>query len=99
MGSKCVKHSWLSDLANEFGMNTTKFAESIGYTRQTLYNASNGVCRLSKHHVELACLKLITLSESIMDGEVQLAKKRHENRLYRVKDFRERFCGGVEDGK
>jgi hypothetical protein len=88
-------HMWLKEIATSFGMSVIKFAEVVGYSRQTLYCASYGNCKLSKGHLGLAVFKLITLSNKILENDIQYAKECHEYRRKLIDDFAKRF--GVED--
>jgi hypothetical protein len=96
MSSENKKHLWLMEIANHFGMNTMQFAKSIGYSRQSLYCASSGSCKLRKGHIGMACFKLSVLSEKILNDDIQSAKERHEIRKNLIRDFEKRFTGGEE---
>ena len=89
------KHLWLKELANYFGMNTKQLADTIGYSRQMLYCASSGSCKLNQGHLGLAIFKLISLSDKILENDIQTAKDRHEFRRKLIDDFAKRFT--VED--
>lgn len=89
------KHTWLKEIAFHFDMPVKKFAEVIGYSRQTLYCASSGACNLNQGHLGLAVYKLICISDKILENDIQSAKDRHEFRRKLIDDFAKRFT--VED--
>jgi hypothetical protein len=85
------KHLWLKEIAFHFGMSTKEFAETISYSRQMLYCASSGSCKLNQGHLGLAVCKLLNLSDRILEGDIQSAKDRHALRRKMIDDFAKRF--------
>ena len=92
------QHSGLKELAYSFGMTIGEFSKTIGYTRGTLYQASNGLAKLSKEHIELAAFKLAMLSNSMMKSDIKVAEARHENRQQLIREFVEKFGREDKDG-
>lgn len=82
---------WLKEIAFNFGMTVSKFAETCGYSRQTLYCAAHGSCKLSQGHLSLIVFKLITLSDKILEQDIQSAKACHEFRRKLIDDFAKRL--------
>ena len=93
-----IKYQWLKEIAISFGMTIEQFAKTIGYSRQTLYCAGCGACKLHKGHIGIAVHKLIMLSEKIVETDIQAAKDRHEFRRKLIDDFAKRLTEGAEDG-
>lgn len=85
------KHLYLMEIANSFGMTAQQFAETIGYTRQSLYAASSGLIKLREGRIEIACFKLGVLSEQIHRKDILLADERHQARLKLIREFEKRF--------
>ena len=88
-------NQWLKRIADGFEMPITKFADVVGYSRQTLYCAAYGNIKLKKSHLGLAVFKLITLNDRMMNLDIQSAKERHAYRRTLIDEFAKRF--GVED--
>lgn len=86
---------WLKEIAFSFGMTISKFAETCGYTRQTLYCAAHGTCKLSQAHLSLVVFKLITLSDRMLEQDIQSANASHKLRRKLIDDFAKRLI--VED--
>ena len=85
------KHYWLKEIAYAFNMTVYKFAEMIGYSRQTLYCASRGTLRLGGGHLHLVIFKLNRISEQILESDIESAKERFEYRRKLIDDFAKRF--------
>lgn len=88
-----VKHKWLVEIASQFGMNVKQFAESIGYSRQALYQASCGMSRLDKRRLAVAMYKLDVMNEKLLEAEKAAAVKRFEDRRKLIESLTDRLSG------
>jgi hypothetical protein len=90
MAKDNTKHLWLKEIAHAFGMTIKEFGEAIGYSRQSLYCASYGSCKLSQGHVQMAAYKLFSLSEKLMERDILIARELHEARVKLIDSFIQR---------
>ncbi len=98
MENDYTRHLWLKETALAFGMTVTQFAEAIGYKRQTIYSAVCGSAKLHKGHLSMAAHKLMTLSDKILEQDIQSAKDRHATRRKLIDNFLTRLTERYEDG-
>lgn len=96
MSYDTTQHRWLKEIAYAFGMSIDKFAETIGYSRQTLYCASYGSCKLSKERFGLALFKLAVVSKNVLENDIRLAEERYEHRRKMINEFAKRLGVGDE---
>lgn len=83
---------WLFRCAKAFGMNVNEFAEYIGFSRQALYQANEGIVRLNARRVGVAQYKLDAISQKILDEEIAKAKANFCERNKLIDDIAERLC-------
>ena len=83
---------WLSQCAKAFGMNVKEFAECIGYSRQAMYQANEGITRLDARRLGVSQYKLDAISQKILDDEIAKAKANFYERNKLIEELIERFC-------
>ena len=90
----------IKQIAKTFGMSVTEFAEYLGYTRQTLYGATE--MNLNKLRAKSAIRALCTLNKKQFEEEMQKAEERFNQRKEAIsaceKMFLEHDAGEVEGG-
>lgn len=90
-----MKHKWLKETANSFNMTVERFAETVGYSRQTLYQISSGNANASKWKVEYMVSKLKDISEKILNADTQNAQEQYAFRQKLICDLEKRLTEGV----
>lgn len=85
------KHMWLLECSKAFGMNVKEFAEFIGYSRQALYQANEGIGRLDPRRLALAQFKLEVVSEKMHIEEQAKAEENFKKRNKLIDDIMERL--------
>ena len=86
-----IKNYWLQEVAKAFGMDVSKLAEFLGYSRQSLYLAANGRYDLNKGRLSLAIFKLEMLNEKQFKAEKEKAEANYEHRKKMIEDLVERL--------
>ena len=71
---------WLKELASLFGMDVTRFAECVGYSRQALYLAASGRRKLERKRLELVIFKLNVMNTRLLADEKAKAEENFEAR-------------------
>lgn len=91
-----VKHKWLAEIADSFGMNIKDFAAFLGYSRQMLYQVSSGRCGIHKGRLAVALYKLSVRNEEIRQEEMRQADRRFAYRQQLIEQLEERLGGKNE---
>ena len=85
------KHMWLLECAKAFGMNVKEFAGFIGYSRQALYQANEGIHKLDPMKLALAQFKLEVFSEKMHTEEQAKSEENFKKRNKLIDDLMERL--------
>lgn len=92
MGMAECEKNWLFACAKAFGMTVKEFAECIGYSRQALYQANEGIVRLDGIRLSVSQYKLDAISQKMFDDEIAKAKKSFYERNKLIDELMERLC-------
>lgn len=82
---------WLQEVASLFGMDVTRFAECVGYSRQALYKAASGQQKLERKRLGLVIFKLEVLNERLLVAEKAKAEENFETRRKLIDSLLERL--------
>ena len=85
------KHKWLLECANAFGMKVKDFAETMGYSRQAVYQANEGITRLDPRRLALAQFKLDAISEKMYAEEKAMAEENFKKRNKLIDELMDRL--------
>lgn len=88
-----IKHKWLMEIADSFGMNTQDFAAFLGYSRQMIYQVSCGQSGMNKGRLAVAMYKLSVRNEEIRQEEMRRADARFAYRQQLIEQLEERLGG------
>ena len=81
----------IKKIAKAFGISVTELAEYIGYTRQTLYVATE--INLNKLRAKSAIRALCSLNQKQFDEEMQKAEYRFNERKEAIAAFEKMLLG------
>lgn len=84
---------WIKDMASAFNMTVKEFAECIGYSRQSLYQAACGTTTLGKRRLAVSQSKLDMMNKALYEGEKREAKERFLQRSKMIDSLTERLSG------
>jgi hypothetical protein len=87
------KHKWLLECAKLFGMSVSEFAKCIGYSRQALYQANEGVSRLEPGRLAVSQYKLEEISKKMHEEERAKADENFIERNKMIDVLFERLSG------
>lgn len=82
---------WLKDVASAFDMTVKGFAEFMGYSRETLYQAACGGTTLKKQRLVCAQQKLDQLNADMLKAEYASARERFVQRGKMIDSLAERL--------
>lgn len=85
------KHKWLLECANAFGMKVKDFAEFMGYSRQAVYQANEGITKLEPRRLALAQFKLDAVNEKMLAEERAKADENFKRREKLIDELMERL--------
>lgn len=88
-----IKHKWLLETANAFGMDIKTLAKCMGYSRQMIYQANCGISHMEKGRLAVAMYKLQDINKKIYEEEKLVAKERFEHRNKLLDKLEDRLSG------
>lgn len=94
-----VNNRWLIETARYFGMSVRDFADTLGYSRQTLYQAASGQIRLNGKRFNVALHKLGVISRSRYESEVKLAEDNYKFRTKMINELQKRLVEQEEENE
>ena len=74
------KHYWLLDTAKAFGMDIDQLVAYLGYSRGTIYSASNNHTTLASGRLADAKFKMELLNEKLLKSERKKAEENYKKR-------------------
>ena len=83
---------WLKEIASFFGMSIKEFAESMGYSRQALYQAACGMTSLDKRRLAVSQYKLDVINQKMLEAEQAKAQENYEHRRKLIDSLIDRLC-------
>ena len=64
-----IKNRWLVEIAANFNMTVNNFANHMGYSRQALYQATDGVTKLGRRRLAVSRYMLELENQKILEAE------------------------------
>jgi len=85
------KSGWMKETAEAFGMTLQMFADFLGYSRSSVYQASVGNFQISPSRLEVTVRKLEGLNKSLLKKEQAAARENFNYRQNLIKNLEERL--------
>jgi DNA-binding XRE family transcriptional regulator len=81
----------LKNISEKFGMNVKEFAQTIGYTRQALYQVATDKNNINRNRLNTAISLLQMINDAEYRKDIEAATKRKVERERAINELRENF--------